>query len=280
MIVVGNLSVGGTGKTPLTIWLVNELRQLGYNPGVICKGYGSLAASSPTPQLVNADSDPKQCGDEPLLIAKRCQCPVAVGQSRVNSARFLFSETNTDIIISDDGLQHLALNRTMELVVIDGIRKFGNGYCLPAGPLREPVSRLDSVDFVISNGKQLTDTFFMRVSGDQLVNLTDKSTQVLTDLSGSKVHVVTAIGNPQRFLSLLEVADIEFDTRIFPDHHMFKAADLIFNDHQPILMTEKDAVKCYHLANPSMWALVVNAQIDNSFKTRFRQHLEHYNGRF
>ena len=170
VIVVGNITVGGTGKTPLIIWLVGFLKDCGFKPGIISRGYGGQAES--WPQWVTADSDARNVGDEALMMAKRTACPMAVGPLRVDAAIFLLKQADCNVILSDDGLQHYALNRDIEIAVIDGERRFGNGYCLPAGPLREPIERLRSVDFVIVNGEKSEDNeFSMRLVGDTAVNL-------------------------------------------------------------------------------------------------------------
>jgi tetraacyldisaccharide 4'-kinase len=279
VIVVGNLSVGGTGKTPLTIWLVCFLRELGYQPGVISRGYtGQATHRSAT--LVSADSDPRLYGDEAVLIATRTQCPVVVAKQRVAAAQHLLAISQCDIIISDDGLQHLALKRDIEIIVIDGMRQFGNRYCLPAGPLREPVSRIDNVDFLVCNGSQYANAIQMTVAGNTIVNLIDQHHQrPLSSLRNQHAHVVTAIGNPQRFFQTLKQAGITFDTRVFPDHHHYSAKDLYFDDNYPLVMTEKDAVKCYHLANKNTWMLPVQAQLDTRFNEALRQLLEKKHGR-
>ncbi len=280
VIIIGNLSVGGTGKTPLTIWMVSFLRKLGYQPGVISRGYSGQLSAQNKISLLPKDADPLLFGDEAVLIASRTDCPVVIGKSRLACAQHLLSVSDCDIIISDDGLQHLALNRDIEILVIDGMRQFGNRQCLPAGPLREPVSRLNTVDFVVSNGSRRANAFQMDLVGNTLKNLQSKEQrQPLSFLKNKPFHVVTAIGNPQRFFRLLERAGLVFDRRIFPDHYHYNADDLKFDDNFPIVMTEKDAVKCYHLANSNTWMLPVNAQLDSSFQQQLKQLLEQKYGR-
>ncbi|MEE9411976.1 MAG: tetraacyldisaccharide 4'-kinase, partial [Methylococcales bacterium] len=280
VIIVGNLSVGGTGKTPLTLWLVNFLHQQGYRPGVICSGYGGNFTPKGLVQLLARNADPFVYGDEAVLIAARSVCPVVVGKSRVAAAQHLLSSSDCDIIISDDGLQHLALKRDIEIIVIDGMRLFGNRHCLPAGPLREPVSRINSVDLLVCNGSSYPGATTMTIVGSTITNLLKRDQQQpLSSLQNKSIHVVTGIGNPQRFFNALTQAGLRFDTRVFPDHHHFTLEDLHFNDDYPLLMTEKDAVKCYHLATKNYWMLPVEAQLDSKFSQSLSQLLEINDGR-
>ena len=273
VIVVGNLTVGGTGKTPLVIQIANRLKESGYRPGIISRGYGGKATH--WPQQVRADSDPVVVGDEPILIARRTQCPMAVGPDRVEAGKALLKYADCDIIISDDGLQHYALKRDIEIVVIDGVRRFGNGYCLPAGPLREPVKRLEKVDFIITNGSALNNEFKMLYTGDTLVNLNDTTNKRSLDkFKEEKVHAIAGIGNPEKFYRILENADIIYEAHNFTDHHAFLPQDLEFDDKQPILMTEKDAVKCQRFATNSMWYLPIEAKLSTTFEMQLLNKLE------
>ncbi|MDH3948490.1 MAG: tetraacyldisaccharide 4'-kinase, partial [Gammaproteobacteria bacterium] len=198
VIVVGNISVGGTGKTPLVVFVVEALKRAGYKPGVISRGYRGKARS--WPQQVRSDSDPVMVGDEPILISRRTQCPMAVGPKRVAAGEALLKYSNCDIIVCDDGLQHYALRRDAEILVVDGARRFGNGFCLPAGPLREPVRRMNKVNLIVTNGLATQNEFAMQYEGDTLVNLLDESqTCPLAELKGRGVHAVAGVGNPQRF---------------------------------------------------------------------------------
>ncbi|WGZ96295.1 MAG: tetraacyldisaccharide 4'-kinase [Candidatus Thiothrix putei] len=243
VIVVGNISVGGTGKTPLVIWLVERLREAGFKPGVVSRGYQRQAGD---------------IGDEPTLIKQRTQVPIAIGSDRNQAIATLLQQHTCDIVIADDGLQHYRMGRDVEICVVDGQRRFGNGYCLPAGPLRESISRLQSCDFVIVNG----DTMQMR--GDTLVNLVTDETQSLMTLAGKTVHVVTGIGNPQRFMQTLEQAGLQVIPHLYPDHHAFTGTELCFNDTHPIIMTEKDAVKCRQFAGQNVWYLPIEAILDET----------------
>jgi tetraacyldisaccharide 4'-kinase len=258
VIVVGNITVGGTGKTPLIIWLTELLKSEGYQPGVISRGYGGQAES--WPQVVTVDSDPKQIGDEALMIAKRTGCPMAVGPSRVDAANLLLSLYKCDVILSDDGLQHYALNRAIEIAVIDGDRRFGNGYCLPAGPLREPIERLKTVDLLIVNGDAYEDNeFSMKLVGDQLVNCVTGEQKSLQEFNGVTCHAMAGIGNPERFFNVLKKAGLICTGHSFPDHYQYRPEDIDYRDKKPVLMTEKDAVKCSGFAQPQHWYLPVNA---------------------
>lgn len=269
VIIVGNLTVGGTGKTPLVIRLVEWLKQQGYKPGVISRGYAG--SDGQTPQAVTADSDPAEVGDEALVLVRRCACPVVVGVDRPAAARRLLADNACDVIISDDGLQHYALQRDIEIVVIDGERRFGNGYCLPVGPLREPPERVKSVDLVVVNQPRelLEDEFAMLCSGDCLVNLQTGERKPLSAFAGSDYHAVAGIGNPSRFFKRLAEAGLNCQNRAFPDHHAFSAADLRFKDDKPVIMTEKDAVKCSGFAQPHHWYLPVEASLPEAFFEKF-----------
>ncbi len=264
VIIVGNITVGGTGKTPLIIWLAEFLKESGFKPGIISRGYGGKAES--WPQWVTFDSDAKNTGDEALLIAKQTGCPMAVGPLRVDAAKLLLSKADCNVILSDDGLQHYALNRTIEIAVIDGERRFGNGYCLPAGPLREPIERLQNVDFIIVNGEKSEDNeLSMRLVGDQLVNLVTGEQKPLAEFKGVECHALAGIGNPERFFNVLEAAGLLCKTHNFPDHYPFQHHDIEFNDNKPVLMTEKDAVKCRAFAGKQHWYLPVKAVPEAAF---------------
>ena len=264
VIIVGNITVGGTGKTPLIIWLAAFLKESGFKPGIISRGYGGQAES--WPQWVTVDSDAKNTGDEALLIAKQTGCPMAVGPLRVEAARMLLSKFDCNVILSDDGLQHYALNRTIEIAVIDGERRFGNGYCLPAGPLREPIERLKDVDFIIVNGEKAEDNeIAMHLMGDKLVNLVTGEQKPLQEFKGVECHALAGIGNPERFFKVLEAAGLLCKTHKFPDHYPFQRHDIEYTDNKPVLMTEKDAVKCRAFAGEQHWYLPVKAVPEAAF---------------
>lgn len=271
VIVVGNLTVGGTGKTPLTIWLANFLRaELGLRPGIVARGYRGKARH--WPQQVRADSDPETVGDEPIIIARRTGCPVAVGPDRVASVDALLQYARCDIVISDDGLQHASLAADLEIVVVDGDRRFGNGRCLPAGPLREPVSRLRTADLVVSNGAALRGEFIMRYLPRGLRPLGEPGLVLPADeVHPRRVHVVAGIGNPDRFFRMVKGLGFDILPHAFPDHHPFVPQDLAFGDGLPILMTEKDGVKCEGFGLKNAYTVPVDAEMPEVFAIRLRQ---------
>lgn len=269
VVIVGNITVGGTGKTPLVIYLVELLKQQGLQPGIISRGYHGEA--NQTPVSVTAASDAALVGDEPVLLAQRCACPVVVAVDRVAAGQFLLANFACDVLISDDGLQHYALKRDIEIAVIDGQRRFGNGYCLPAGPLREPPSRIHEVDFAVANGaSELQDhEIDMQCQGLYWQNLLTGEQQHIAYFRGQTCHAVAAIGNPKRFFTQLEQAGVRITAHAFPDHHAYRSADLEFNDDKPLLMTEKDAVKCRAFAKANYWFLPISAQLPASFASEF-----------
>lgn len=256
VIIVGNISVGGSGKTPLVLWLAQQLQQQGWRPGIISRGYGGKAANYPL--TVTAETPASESGDEPKLLALRSGCPIVVAPDRVAAGRQLLAEFDCNIIISDDGLQHYRLARDLELVVVDARRSFGNGFCLPAGPLREPVSRLQKVDFVIWHGDS-RQPWTMQLTLKDAVNLTDQRHQPLTHWQNQTVHAVAGIGDPPRFFDQLRAAGLNVIEHAFADHHVFTAADLHFADKLPVLMTEKDAVKCQVFTRENCWSVPADA---------------------
>lgn len=257
VIVVGNITVGGAGKTPLVIFLSELLRQQGLKPGILLRGYKNTAKTS---ILVFANSDPKVVGDEAVLLAKRCNGPVVVAKNRVAGAEKLARDHKVDVIICDDGLQHYALQRDIEIAVVDATRMFGNGYSLPMGPLRELPNRLDTVDFVVTNGNDM----LLKI-GEVYSLLNPKRKVELEDFVGKTVHAVAGIGNPERFFQQLRDLGIKVIPHAFPDHHVFKMADISFSHRLPVLMTEKDAVKCSNFANDEHWVVAVSAMLAPSF---------------
>ena len=274
VIVVGNISVGGTGKTPLVIRLAEWLRECGCHPGIVSRGYGG-SSRSPRPAL--AGDDPREVGDEPVLLARRTGCPVWVGVRRGEVAHALLAaHPECDVILSDDGLQHYALARDVAIAVVDGERGFGNGMLLPAGPLREPLRRLACADAIVINGTALfsrdmlpgdVPVFDMNVTGDRFYGVVDPRRQAGPDyFAGRCVHAVAAIGYPQRFFNRLRELGISFLAHPFPDHHAFSVADVTFADGDAVIMTEKDAVKCVDLANENFWMLRVDAQTETALE--------------
>ena len=270
VVVIGNLSVGGTGKTPLTIAVVEALRARGYQPGVVSRGYGGSQRES---LLLGDAPDPAQVGDEPCLI-HTTGVQVAVGRDRPAAARLLL-DAGCNVLVADDGLQHYRLARDVEICVIDGVRRFGNRRLLPAGPLREPLSRLQRVDLRVCNGAVAeTGEYPMQLCGGDVMALGDGRRQLLASFSGQRVHAVAAIGNPQRFFDSLRAVDIEVIEHAFADHHAFAAADLAFAEDLPVLMTDKDAVKCQQFAQPHWWRVPVRAELPPAFADALAQRIE------
>lgn len=254
LVVVGNLSVGGAGKTPLVIKLVERFKSRGMNPGVISRGYRGCSPSWPREVVEGVDAE--EVGDEPVLIFRRCRVPVVAGPDRLRSARLLLDRHGCDIILSDDGFQHLALARDLDIVVIDGEQPFGNGWCLPAGPLREPPAALARAGIIVVNGEPRPGPgrgeFAMNAYVDRAVRMDGAQTRGLGEFAGQTVHGVAGIGNPGRFFRQLEAHGIQVVSHEYPDHHRFTPADFAFaaNSHLAVLMTEKDAVKCEALTIP------------------------------
>lgn len=274
VIVVGNISVGGAGKTPLVIWLALHLQKLGYKPGIVSRGYGGNARY--WPQQVLPGSDPTTVGDEPVLIARRTKCPVSVGPDRVVAALAMQEHTECDVIISDDGMQHYALGRDIEIAVVDADRGLGNGFCLPAGPLRERVSRLNRVDMVVSNGAAGRGRYIMMLKQTVVINLADPGqVRSLNEFVGKdKVNAIAGIGNPERFFKQLEIAGLNVERHEFPDHYEFQPEDLEAMGNATLLMTEKDAVKCGRFAQPHHWFVRIEAELHDTFEYRLNKLVE------
>jgi tetraacyldisaccharide 4'-kinase len=272
VIIVGNLTVGGAGKTPLVLWLVGQLQLLGWRVGVVSRGYGA-AHPHHVPRMVLTQDDAGIVGDEALLLARRADCPVCVCTNRLAAARQLV-ELGCQVIIADDGLQHLALQRNMQIAVIDGVRMLGNGALLPAGPLREPAWRLAQMDAVICNGPARGTTAHGEIHGtmhlrpEQFLRLADGSAMAARDWRGRVVHAVAGIGNPARFFTTLRELGLTPVEHAFADHHAYRAADLAFDDALPIVMTEKDAVKCAAFVTDRMWCLRVTVQFEHDDAAR------------
>jgi tetraacyldisaccharide 4'-kinase len=272
VIVVGNLTVGGTGKTPLVVFLAELLQKQGYQPGIITRGYGGN--SQHWPQVVTADSSTNQVGDEAVLLAIRSGCPVVAGPERGVDGQRLIDQFGCDVILCDDGLQHYALERDIEIVVIDGERRFGNGYTLPCGPLREPANRINSVDFVVVNGETTQEhEFYMAVDGNAAVNLVTREEKKLHDFQ-TECHALAGIGNPKRFFDLLKREKLNIKEQAFPDHYRYRAKDIQFKDTLPVLMTEKDAVKCKDFADERHWFVPVKAFVQQQFTDQLLNQLK------
>lgn len=261
VIVVGNIALGGTGKTPFVIWLAKFLKQQGFTPGIVSRGVGGK--SHKTPCSVQANDKPEQVGDEALLLARHSECPVVLCKNRAQAASFLLANFPCDIVITDDGLQHYKLARDIEICMVDGERQFGNGTLLPAGPLRESKKRLASVDMIITT--QGEGACAMQLAGIELVSMADETCKLpLAQFRDKQVHAVAGIGNPGRFFKMLSAQALNLLPHVFPDHYLFKAQDFKFTDNYPIVMTEKDAVKCREFADERFWYLPVTAKISDA----------------
>jgi tetraacyldisaccharide 4'-kinase len=298
VIVVGNITVGGTGKTPLVIHIAEYLIEQGWQPGIISRGYKGKHRK---PTAVNSKSDPKMVGDEALLFAKRLECPIVVGKNRSKALKKLLKMNPKqalnaiDVVISDDGLQHYALERHIEIAVVDTQRRFGNGYCLPAGPLREPESRLSVVDLIIYNTSAFygmpekaipknedentkdypPNAYKMGYVPGKLYNAFQSDRQAsLATFRGQRVHAIAGIGNPERFFQLLRDYGLIVIKHAFPDHHHFTHKDIYFRNEFPVIMTEKDAVKCTKFVDLRHWILPIKAEVDSQFDAKLLALLE------
>lgn len=279
VVVVGNITVGGVGKTPLTIALVEHLKRAGFRPGIVSRGYGSHAPYYP--YCVTDQTAVLAAGDEPLLIAQRTGCPMVISPDRVDACKTLLAQYTCDVVIADDGLQHYALDRDLELMVVDGKRGFGNGHCLPVGPLREPLQRIKSVDYCVVNGAEPTTIKLptklaaamqfseMALKPRFFANLVTGEKIIVDEWPHEKkIHAVAGIGNPERFFSSLKLLGFEVIKHVYPDHHDFIPEDIIF-DGRPIIMTEKDAVKIRRFNFDNTWYLHVDAALERSFVEGF-----------
>lgn len=290
VIVVGNITVGGTGKTPLVLWLAHYLRRRGRTPGIVSRGYGGKEGA---PRRVLSDSDPVVVGDEAVLLARRSGAEVWVGADRAAAAQALLAaRAGCDVIVSDDGLQHYALERTIEIAVVDAERGFGNGWLLPAGPLREPLSRLAGVDAVVLNQEAHVAAHpsgsgipagparcAMRMEGHQFRSLRQADRRVGPDFfRGKRVHAVAGTASPGRFFRYLQGMGLYFTPHPFPDHHPFAAADIAFGESDAVVMTEKDGVKCRRFADESHWELAVDAVPDPALGELVMRKLEKPDG--
>ncbi len=271
VIVVGNITVGGTGKTPVVIWLATQLTARGYRVGIVSRGYGGSAKD--WPRQVDSNSDPERVGDEPVLLARATGCPVVVDPDRAAAAQALFATGQVDVILSDDGLQHYALHRSIEIAVVDGNRGIGNGFSLPAGPLREPKCRLDDVDAVVVNGGSWEHHGAFRAEevAEHLYQVAGTARKPLQAFRGTKVHAVAGIGHPARFFDLLETAGLDVIRHAMPDHAKLDAENLNFGDSRPVLVTEKDAVKCQSHVHANLWCVPIKLELDAENGERLMQ---------
>jgi tetraacyldisaccharide 4'-kinase len=262
VIVVGNVTVGGSGKTPLVLWIAELLKKSGWSPAIVSRGYGGKSAE---PRAATVADEAEQVGDEPIVLSRRSGCPVWVGADRlavIAALRGAHPEVN--VVVLDDGLQHYRLRRDVEIAVVDS-RGFGNGFLLPAGPLREPPGRLEAVDAVVSHGAPVRG-YAMKLEGDAVHRMTDaRDRRPVHSFRGQKVHAVAGIGNPNRFFLHLTRLGVRVMPHPFPDHHRLTPEELDFGDEAPVMMTEKDAVKLRRYGRANWWVLPVTAQLDPAF---------------
>ena len=263
VIVVGNITAGGTGKTPIVIAIANYFVSQNKKVGVVSRGYGGKYTQESLE--VTLLSDPIECGDEPLLIKQLTEVPVVVAKKRSSAIEFLIKNYSLDMIISDDGLQHYSMGRDIEIAVIDGHNRLGNGWFLPAGPLREAKRRLKSVDFIINNGSSADGEVSSQLEAESYTNLLTSETKKLDYFKNINCYAVAGIGSPENFYKMLEDQGAKLTTKSFPDHHLFIKDDLAFKEDYPILMTAKDCVKCKHFATSQMWYLNVSAKLSLDF---------------
>jgi tetraacyldisaccharide 4'-kinase len=276
VIVIGNITLGGTGKSPLVVSMVKHLQAKGYKPGIVSRGYKGKAVQYPL--WVKPNTSTHEAGDEPVMLAQQTGVPVVVDPDRVHATQHLLNHSDCNIVISDDGLQHLRLGRDIEIIVIDGKRGLGNGHCLPAGPLREPPIRLQRVHYLVINGERephCPTGFAMNVKPLHWVNLKTGETLMLDQWHDSKrIHAVTGIGNPSRFFNLLKELHFDVIAHEFDDHYLFTENDIRFYDELPVIMTAKDAVKCNAFASEHHWSLTVEATVEDNFWDHFNFQLE------
>lgn len=289
VVVVGNITVGGTGKTPFLVWLAKTLQNQGFKVGIVARGHGAKLGKH-TPHLVLKSDDAAAVGDEALLLFEATGLPVAIARARQSACALLVQHFCLDVILSDDGMQHYAMTRQCEIALIDASRALGNGFLLPAGPLREPPSRLKSVDFIIANtanlpAEQAASSIqkhigtpadaLMSLKAGLLLDILGNKAGHIADYRGRKIHAVAAIGNPERFFAMLRGFGLDLIEHVFADHHPFVAADLAFGDDLPIIMTEKDALKCRKLTANRLLYAPVEAQLSAELASRLVQHIFH-----
>jgi len=273
VIVVGNITLGGTGKSPLVAHIVESLKDMGFKPGVVSRGYGANISSDEVRE-VSADSLVSEVGDEPLMLKLRVGCPIFVSPTRALAVQAL-EKHGCDIVITDDGLQHYALERDIEICVFDGERRWGNGYLLPMGPMREPLSRINNTDFMVMNGADWTApfqpnkaAFRMDLVASDLQSLSDNHTLSLSEFKGKEVDAIAGIGNPERFFNTLVMQGLLVESHGFSDHHAYTQSDISFEGDRPLIMTEKDAVKCRALKLQEAWYLPVSAKLRGDLVTQ------------
>lgn len=269
VVVVGNITAGGTGKTPVVINIAKQLKALGYHPGIITKGYGRQNANQKTVMIINSNMPySPDYGDESVLLAKKSCCPVAIAKSRVAAGLALIEEAGCDILISDDGLQHYALGRDVEIALVDGKRRFGNNRALPAGPCREPESRLCTVDCVLTKGENLPGETALNFQHSQVYAVQSPSTtrtlESFADANDTALHALAGIGDPQNFFNMLQQTGLSFMAHDYPDHYPYEGSEYVFKAEGHVLMTEKDAIKVESFANKSHWAVALEVTVPDA----------------
>ena len=267
VIAIGNVTVGGTGKTPFVIWLAQFLKTQHYQPGIVSRGYGGPRAT--IPQLITPNTPISETSDEALLMARHAHCPVATGVNRIQAAHFLLSQTPCNIILLEDGLQHYALQHTCEIVLTDEERQYGNRHLLPVGPLREPLTRLKHIPFHIIKG--MGDTATLRYVPDQLIAIQFKTAYTATQFPYKKIHAIAGIAHPQSFFALLRQLGLEIIPHVFPDHAIFRQEDIIFDDALPVVMTEKDSIKCEAFADSRHWFLTIRLEVSAALQQQLSE---------
>lgn len=274
VIVVGSISVGGSGKTPLVMHVARLLSNNGHKPGIVSRGYGARPPRRPL--RVTAQTPPAESGDEPAMMAHLLNVPVVVDRNRPRGVRALINDYGCDVVVADDGLQHYAMGRDVEIAVVSGVDGWGNGYCLPAGPLREPAGRLRDVDLVVCNGPgAAAGQFAMSLEIAELAQLHGDRTRRIDDFRGRRVHAVAGIGNPGAFFRMLEAAGLDVERHAFADHHRFEQQDFTAMTDAPIVMTAKDAVKCTHLTLEDAWVANALATLSQDFDNKLLEYLNH-----
>lgn len=274
VVVVGGISVGGSGKTPLVMYVARLLVKRGYRPGIASRGYGGRSARSPL--IVDRETPVAECGDEPAMMARNLELPIVVDADRPRAVETLISKLCCDMVVSDDGLQHYAMDRQIEIAAIGNGGCFGNGYCLPAGPLREPLSRLKDVDMIVySGGPARPGAYFMDMGLDMLKSLDGNHTRPITELKGlEKVHAVAGTGDPGGFFAMLKNLGLNVEIHSFPDHHPYTPGDFADMREAPIVMTEKDAVKCTGMPLHDAWYAPLSAGLDENFDLKLIESLK------
>lgn len=273
VIVVGNVTVGGTGKSPTVAWCVDQCRQLGLKPGIVSRGYGGCLSKRGA--VVQATHRAEEVGDEPLMLFCQTHAPVVIGANRVTAVQRLI-DMGCDVVISDDGLQHYAMRRDLELIMLDGQRGLGNGLCLPAGPLRETMPTPSGTCWLVTtttcNHQAGTDDLSITIQPVDCYRLNQPDQRLeLSVLSGKTLHAVSGIGNPKRFMHTLQALKVNVIAHVYPDHHVFRESDLRFADEHAVIITEKDAVKCRVFANDNVWVLTIKAQPSEALAVRLLQ---------